>query len=122
MPGKPYHSKLEPHFDLIREARLKHQTWETIVQLLATKGITTTRPAVYSFLKRRLKCRYAFGMAPEPPPSVKNGNQPKVEQATSELPELTESPPPASEFASDPLTKPIKGRKRSSWTVLKPQP
>ena len=121
MPGKSFQSKLEPHFDLIREARLKRQTWAAIVQLLATKGITTTRPAVYSFLKRRLKRRYALGMAPAPTP-VTTGNLYGTEKPAPQSPELTEPPPPASEFASDPLTKPLKGKKRSPWAVLKPQP
>jgi hypothetical protein len=118
MPGKPFQSKLEPYFDLIREARRKRQTWEAIVQLLAAQGITTSRPAVYSFLKRRLKRRYPFGMAPTAEPV----SHPMPKPASPELPELTEPPPPASEFASDPLTTSIKGRKRSPWTVLKPQP
>jgi hypothetical protein len=117
MPGKSFQSKLEPHFDFIREARRKRQTWEAIVQLLAAKGITTTRPAVYSFLKRRMKRRYPLGMAPEAEPV----SRPVPKRASHELPELTEPPPPASEFANDPLTMPTKGRRRSLWTVIKPQ-
>jgi hypothetical protein len=35
MRGKSFQSKLEPHFDLIREARRKRQTWQAIVELLA---------------------------------------------------------------------------------------
>jgi len=121
MPGKSFQSILEPHFDFILEARRKHQTWEAIAQLLAAQGTTTTKQAVHAFVKRRLKRRYALGMAPQPSP-VTTGNLPTTEKLMPETPELTVSPPPASEFASDPLTTSIKGRKRSPWTVLKPQP
>jgi len=116
--GKPFQSKLEPHFDLILEARRKRQTWEAIARLLAEQGITTTKQAIHAFMKRRLKRRYALGMAPAAEPA----RHPTSKSAISELPELTESPPPASEFSSDPLTTSIKGRKRSLWTILNPNP
>ena len=117
MPGKSFQSKLEPHFDLILEARRKRQTWETIVQLLGTHGITTTRPAVYSFMKRRLKRRYPLGMAPaeeRPVPGT-----PRPESPRPEMPQLTE---PQSDFGADPLTLPPKGKNKSksSWTIIKP--
>jgi hypothetical protein len=116
--GKPFQSKLEPHFDFILEARRKRQTWETIARLLAEQGTTTTKQAIHAFMKRRLKRRYALGMAPVSEPV----RQPMSKSTISELPELTESPPSASEFAADPLTTSIKGRKRSPWTVLNPNP
>jgi hypothetical protein len=118
MPGKSFQSKLEPHFDLILEARRKRQTWEAIVQLLATHGITTTRPAVYSFMKRRLKRRYPLGMAPaEEGPVTVTPHRP--ESPPSEMPQLTE---PQSDFGADPLTLPPKGKNKSksSWTIIKP--
>ena len=62
--GKPFQSKLEPHFDFILEARRKRQTWESIARLLAEQGTTTTKQAVHAFIKRRLKRRYPLGMAP----------------------------------------------------------
>ena len=114
--GKPFQSKLEPHFDFILEARRKRQTWEAIARLLAEQGITTTKQAIHAFMKRRLKRRYPLGMAPVAEPVR---HQPS-KSAISEFPELTESPPSASEFASDPLTTSIKVRKRSPWTVLNP--
>jgi hypothetical protein len=113
MGGKPFQSKLEPHFDLILEARQKRQTWEAIVQLLATKGITITRPALHSFLKRRLKRRYPLGMAPAQEIPVSR----PAERPLPELPELTESPPLTSEFTTDPLTSPLK--KKSKWNQIK---
>jgi hypothetical protein len=118
MNAKPFQSKLEPHFDFILEARRKHQTWEAIAQQLTAQGTTTTKQAVHIFLKRRLKRRYPLGAAPAPEP-VKH-SMPKP--ASPELPELTESLPPESEFTDDPLTKPLKGKTKSKWTVLKPNP
>ena len=108
MPGKSFQSKLEPHFDLILEARRKRQTWEAIVELLATHGITTTRPAVYSFMKRRLKRRYPLGMAPADArrPTV---TPPPPENPRPEMPQLTE---PESDFGTDPLTLPPKGKNK----------
>jgi hypothetical protein len=119
--GKPFQSKLEPHFEFILEARRKRHTWRAIAQQLLAQGIVTTPQGVHVFVKRRLKRRYALGMAPQPSP-ITTGNLPKVEKALSETPELTEPPVPASEFVSDPLTKPLNAKKRSPWTVLKPQP
>jgi hypothetical protein len=119
MRGKPFQSKLEPHFDLIREARRKRQTWQAIVELLAAQGITTSRPAVYSFVKRRLRRRYPLGMAPDEPMAAA-ARPTRVQEPVPELPELTESSPPPSEFTSDPLTRPPKGKTKSTWTVIKP--
>src|ERR1700683_3572357 len=116
--GKPFQSKLESHFDFILEARRKRQTWEAIARLLAEQGITTTKQAIHAFMKRRLKRRYPLGWAPAAEPV----RHPTSKPAISELPELTASLSPASEFASDPLTTSIKSRKRSPWTVLNPNP
>src|ERR1700761_6551683 len=119
MPGKPFQSKLEPHFDFILEARRKHQTWEAIAQQLTTHGITTTKQAVHIFLKRRLKRRYPLGAAPAEL-SAMLVNRQAAERPSSESPELTESLPPPSDFTADPLTLPPMGKKKSKWTVLKP--
>ena len=115
MPGKSFQSKLEPHFDLILEARRKRQTWEAIVQLLATHGITTTRPAVYSFMKRRLKRRYPLGMAPDEP-RLATAPPSRATAPTPELPNLPESLPPESEFGPDPLTLSTKKK----WGIVPP--
>jgi hypothetical protein len=40
---------------------------------------------------------------------------------SQKLPELTELPPPPSEFGPDPLTLPPKGKSNSGWGVLKPK-
>jgi hypothetical protein len=118
--GKPFQSKLEPHFEFILEARRKWQSWRVIAQELMAQGIVTTPQGLHAFVKRRLKRRYALGMAPASLP-VKTGNRPETKKSVSETLELTEPPPPASEFASDPLTKPIKGKiPKSKWNVFKP--
>ena len=110
MPGKSFQSKLEPHFDLIREARHKRLTWQAIVELLAAKGITTTKQAVHAFIKRRLKRRYALGMAPEMKPFVPNL------LPSAGVPNLPESLPPESEFGPDPLTLSTKKK----WGIVPP--
>jgi hypothetical protein len=122
MRGKPFQSKLEPHYDLIRDARRKRQTWQAIVELLAIQGITTSRPAVYAFMKRRAKRRYAFGMAPEALLLPVVTAAPAQPPSPSETSNLSDELPPSSEFEADPLTLPPKVKTKSLWTVLKPNP
>jgi hypothetical protein len=115
MSGKPFQSKLEPHFDFILEARRKRQTWEAIAQQLAAQGTTTTPQAVHAFVKRRLKRRYALGMAPAeltPRPVTRR----RLEKHLPEMPDLTESLPPPSEFGPDPLTLSTKKK----WGIVPP--
>jgi hypothetical protein len=114
MPGKPFQSKLESHFDFIVEARRKRQTWQAIARELTSKGTNTTPQAVHGFMKRRLKRRYALGMAPAAMPI----HLPQTQSPKS--PEFSESPPPPSEFAADPLTSRLRVRPKSTWTVIKP--
>jgi hypothetical protein len=115
MPGKPFQSKLEPHFDFILEARRKRQTWKAIAQQLAAQGTTTTPQAVHAFTKRRLKRRYPLGMAPgEIKPAA--ATLPRPEKPRAEMPDLTESLPPPSEFGPDPLTLSI----RKKWGIVPP--
>jgi hypothetical protein len=110
MSGKPFQSKLEPHFDFILEARRKRKTWQAIAQELAAQGVTITPQAIHGFAKRRLKRRYALGMAPAAPsPVVPKPSWP-------EMPELTEIPPPASDAGPDPLTLPP--RKKPKWNQI----
>jgi hypothetical protein len=121
MRGKPFQSKLEPHFDFILEARRKHQTWQGIARELAGKGIAVTPQAVHGFTKRRLKRRYPLGAAPAEPPARPVSRQP-AEARSLELSELTESLPPPSDFTADPLTLPPMGKKKSKWTIINPNP
>ena len=120
MRGKPFQSKLEPHYDLIREARRKRQTWQAIVELLAAQGVTASRPAVYAFMKRRAKRRYAFGMAPDETLLPAVTAAPAHSPSPSETPDLSDELPSPSEFEADPLTLPPKVKTKSLWTVLKP--
>ena len=120
MGGKPFQSKLEPHYELIREARRNRQTWQAIVELLAANGVTTSRPAVYSFMMRRRKRRYAFGMEPDEPVLPIVTEPPAHSEKLPETPNLSELPPPPSEFEADPLSLPPKVKAKPMWTVLKP--
>jgi hypothetical protein len=115
MHGKPFQSKLEPHFDFILESRRKRQTWEAIAQQLAARGITTTKQAVHAFVKRRLKRRYPLGMAPAEltPLPV---NRRTEEKPLPKMPNLTESLPPPSEYGPDPLTLSTKKK----WGIVPP--
>jgi hypothetical protein len=113
MPGKPFQSKLEPHFDFIIEARRKRQTWQAIADELAGQGVAITPQAVYGFAKRRLKRRYPLGAA-QAAPSPVIGSQRRPSR--SELPKLTEIPPPASDSGPDPLTLPP--RKKPKWNQI----
>jgi hypothetical protein len=103
MPGKSFQSKLEPHFDFILEMRRQPQTWEAIAQLLATKGITTTKQAVHAFIKRRLKCRYPLGLAPVETRSATLAFS-RAGEPAAELPKMT---PAQSEDAASRLTSPL---------------
>lgn len=114
-----FHSKLEPHFDFILDARRRRETWETIAQALTAKGVPTTKQAVHAFLKRRLKRRYALGAAPvgyTSSASHSMANPPSDVAITPETPQPTESPTPQSEFAVDPLTQPPK--KKRLWNII----
>ena len=119
--GKPFQSKLEPHFDFILEARRKRETWQAIAEQLATQGITTTKQAVHVFLKRRLKRRYPLGAVPaesRPAPVIHR----PVERPLPEIPELTETLTPLSDFTADALTRPLMSKKKPMWAILKPNP
>jgi len=120
MGGKPFQSKLEPHFELIREARRNRETWQAIVEMLASKGITASRPAVYSFMKRKRKRRYAFGMEPNEPPLPSVTTAPAHPKQPPELANRSDLPPPPSEFETDPLSLPPKTKAKPKWAVLKP--
>jgi hypothetical protein len=116
MSGRPFQSKLEPHFDFILEARRKRQTWQAIGQELAVKGIAITPQAVYGFAKRRLKRRYPLGAAPAAPRPAAQVAPSQSKSSWPEIPEFSEIPPPASDAGPDPLTLPPK--KKSKWNQI----
>jgi hypothetical protein len=116
MAGKPFQSKLTPHFALISEMRQKRQSWQDIVNHLGTLGITSDKGSVCAFFKRHRRRSAPMGMETEM-------EMPKAlrfvpQKPSLNLPELTESLPPESEFGPDPLTRSTKKK----WTILNPTP
>ena len=65
MTGKPFQSKLTPHFALITEMRRKRQSWQEIVNCLKTLGITSDKGSVCAFFKRHRRRPAPMGMEPE---------------------------------------------------------
>jgi hypothetical protein len=114
MAGKPFQSKLTPHFALITEMRRKRQSWQEIVNHLKTLGITSDKGSVCAFFKRHRHRPAPMGMESDnemQPPRRLVPPKPSLD-----LPELTEPLPPASEFGADPLTQSIKKK----WNILTP--
>jgi hypothetical protein len=66
MPGQSYRSKLNPHLDFIREARLREETWEEISRQINERGTATDRSQVCKFFLRRAGGRRPAGFAPDP--------------------------------------------------------
>ena len=120
MSGKPFQSKLEPHFEFILEARRKRKTWRAIAQQLMAQGIVTTPQGVHAFVKRRLKRRYALGMAPAPLLPATAPSNP--EKPLPEFTKLTDSLPPASEFTADPSTAVVSEQIPSATTGFRFEP
>ena len=112
MTGKPFQSKLTPHFALITEMRRKRQSWQEIVNHLKTLGITSDKGSVCAFFKRHRRRPAPMGMEPEIETPTARRFVP-AKQAL-DLPELTESLPPESEFGPDPLTRSIKKK----WGIV----
>ena len=119
MRPKPFHSILEPHFDFVLASRRKRQSWQEIADALTSQGIRVTKQAVHIFMKRRLKRRYALGMAPPAEP-MQPARIAHAKEAPADLPPQTENTPTPNEFAFDPLTKPLKTQ--SKWTDLSHKP
>jgi len=61
MPGKPYQSKLEPHYEFIRECRAKRWSYARIAASLgAEHALKVTGNSVFSFVKVRAKGRKLY--------------------------------------------------------------
>ena len=110
MTGKPFQSKLTPHFALITEMRRKRQSWQEIVNHLKTLGIASDKGSVCAFFKRHRRRPAPMGMEPETSPARRFVPQ----ELSLDLPELTGSLPPESEFGPDPLTRSIKKK----WGIV----
>jgi hypothetical protein len=111
MPGKPFQSKLTPHFDLIRQMRRERHSWQEIVEYLRTLGVTTNKGNVCTFFVRHRVRPHPLGMesgSDLPAPSRRKRDQPP--EPPLEMPELTDSLPLPSEFGPDPLTISRKAR------------
>ena len=69
MPGKPFQSKLHPHWETIRALRRGRKTWSEIAQVLTAQGCATSKQDVHAFYKRKVSGRMPLGFE-EPLPSV----------------------------------------------------
>ena len=69
MPGKPFQSKLHPHWETIRSLRRGRKTWVEIAQVLTAQGCATSKQDVHAFYKRKAKGRVPLGFE-EPPSSA----------------------------------------------------
>ena len=114
MAGKPFQSKLTPHFALITEMRRKRQSWQEIVNCLKTLGITSDKGSVCAFFKRHRRRPAPMGMEPEI--EMQSARRFVPQKPSLDLPELTESLPPESEFGPDPLTLSTKKK----WGIVSP--
>jgi len=84
MKQRPYSSPLWAHANLIRELRLKRQSWQAIVDVLkAEHGIQINYRSVQAFFKRWVRRKaLLLGWEIEPRQSA---NRPSLRQAPPEL-------------------------------------
>ena len=67
MPGKPFRSSLEPHFDEIAQRRARRETWQGIAaELEKAHGLKVHFSAVQKFFGRHLARPRPLGFAPLP--------------------------------------------------------
>jgi hypothetical protein len=87
MKQRPYSSPLWAHANLIRELRLKHLSWQAIVDVLkAEHGVQINYRSVQAFFKRWVKRKtLPLGWEIEPKPTLESTNRPSLRQATAEL-------------------------------------
>jgi transposase len=92
MKQRPYSSPLWAHANLIRELRLKRQSWKAIVDVLkAEHGVEINYRSVQAFFKRWVKRKaLPLGWEIEPKPTLKSINRPNLKQAPAELPQIRE--------------------------------
>src|ERR1700724_738756 len=89
MKQRPYSSPLWAHANLIRELRLKRQSWQAIVDVLkAEHGVEINYRSVQAFFKRWVR-RKALQLGWETEPRQAT-NRPSLKQAPSELPQIRE--------------------------------
>jgi hypothetical protein len=90
--GKPFHSKLEPFAELIRDLRRRRNTYQEIRDKLREEhGITASRSTIFSFVKVRSKRRKFYtmteGVAPVSPTQARHTLDPIEALRRKPLPE-----------------------------------
>ena len=81
LPSGTPRSKLEPHYNLIRELRRRRCTYKQVAQYLADqKGLSVTPSTIHSFVAIRAKRRSARPLEYELPPLA----DPECSEATSQ--------------------------------------
>ncbi len=88
MAGQAFRSKLQPHWNLIRDLRRRRKTWAQIAEILTREhGCSTQTQSVYAFYKRKLKNPAPLGFEEEPSLAIP---APVVKSLSSEpLPDST---------------------------------
>ncbi|CAB4243511.1 protein of unknown function [Methylacidimicrobium sp. AP8] len=70
MAGKPYRSKLEAHWDTIRELRQRRKSWREITDILRGRGVSVSQHALYNFVQVRRKWAREGKFSELPHPSL----------------------------------------------------
>lgn len=94
--GRPFHSKLEPHWEFIQKERKRRQTWREIAEsLLRERNVKITPQGVWSFYKTKRKGKVPLGLEPEENPAP---SPPAVAPAHDPFSIEPEAPRPAALF------------------------
>ena|ERR1700683_1969002 len=113
MAGKPFQSKLTPHFDLIATMRRQQKSWREIVDHLVTLGIKTDKGNLCAFFKRHRTRSSPLGM--EDTPASRQRTKP-LPTAPSEDRNLSDLLSPPSEFEEGLLSI----RPKKMWSIITP--
>ena len=77
MPGKPFRSSLEPHFDEIAQRRARRETWAGIAaELEKAYGLKVHFSAVQKFFGRHLARPRPLGFVPLPTAATTTATEP----------------------------------------------
>ncbi|MDD4932982.1 MAG: hypothetical protein PHO89_05890 [Methylacidiphilaceae bacterium] len=110
MAGKPYRSKLEAHWDTIRELRQRRKSWREITETLRARGVEVSQHALYNFVQVRRKWAKVGKFSELPHPDVIGKGQGDSKSAPVKLkakaPEPVE-PPPSRASESRPVESPL---------------
>jgi hypothetical protein len=113
MAGKPFQSKLTPHFELIAALRRQRKGWQEIADHLATLGVSTDKGNLCSFFKRHHARPAALGAETQP---ISPRRSSPIFAPSPQSEDLSDLLPLPSEFGDDLL--PIKPKKM--WSVITP--